>query len=344
MFRFEIYENLYALICVPIVIVLFVLFMYFRKNALKEFSHIEALKKLVDDLGKYKHQLKFVLYLFALTSLCFAFANPQWGSKREKVKRKSVDVFIALDISTSMLAEDVRPSRLDRARKFAQDLAEGLKGERIGLILFAGNAYLQMPLTTDYAAASLFLRSANPDMAPTQGTDFFEVIDLAERSFEQDNKQHKALVILTDGENHEEAALTRAAEATENGLLIFTVGVGTDGGEKIPIVYPNGQKDFKRDKSGGYVITKMNPEMLTQLANEGNGAYFNLQENSGTVLAELRKRIDKIEKRDFEQRSFTEYESYFQYFIALALLLLIIDNFINYRRNNFTKDKDLFKV
>ena len=157
MFRFENYEHLYALIIVPLLILLFVAFMVLRKKALAEFSHSESLKKLVADLPQYKHSLKFVLFILAFTSLCLAFANPQWGAKREKVQRKSADVFIALDISTSMLAEDVRPSRLDRARKFAENLAEGLKGERMGLILFAGNAYLQMPLTTDYAAASLFL-------------------------------------------------------------------------------------------------------------------------------------------------------------------------------------------
>ena len=344
MFRFEFYENLYALISVPIVILLFVLFMVLRKKALAAFSDSETLKKLVSDLPKYKHTLKFILFILGLTSLCFAFANPQWGAKREKVNRKSADVFIALDISTSMLAEDVRPSRLDRARKFAENLAQGLKGERMGLILFAGNAYLQMPLTTDYAAASLFIKSANPNMAPTQGTNFADVIDLAGKSFEQNNEQHKALVIITDGENHEEEAISQAVEATEKGMLIFTVGVGTAEGDKIPIVYQNGKRDYKRDSKGNPVNSKMNPTMLTELATSGNGAYFNLQENSEAVLKELRKRIDKIEKRDFEQRSFTEYESYFQYFIALALLLLLVDAFINYRKNRTLAEKDIFKV
>ena len=181
-------------------------------------------------------------------------------------------------------------------------------------------------------------------MAPTQGTNFADVIDLAERSFEQNNKQHKALVIITDGENHEEEAISQAKEATENGLLIFTVGVGTAEGDRIPIVYQNGQKNYKRDSKGNPVISKMNPSMLTELATSGNGAYFNLQENSDAVLNELSKRIDKIEKRDFEQRSFTEYESYFQYFIGLAILLLLIDAFVNYKKNKSLGEKDIFKI
>ncbi len=342
--RFEYVEHLYSLITVPIVILLFLVFMALRKKALASFSESSTLNKLVTDLPRYKHLVKFLLFSFALLSLCFAFANPQWGAKTEKVKQKSVDVFIALDISTSMLAEDVRPSRLDRARKFAENLADGLKGERMGLILFAGNAYLQMPLTVDYAAASLFIKSANPNMAPTQGTDFAEVIDLAEASYEENNKQHKALVIITDGENHEEKALNVAEEATANGLLIFTVGVGTAEGDRIPIVYQNGQRDYKRDKTGNPVISKMNPSMLTELATRGNGAYFNLQENSDAVIKELRKRIDKIEKRDFEQRSITEYKSYFQYFIGFTLLLLLIDSLINYRKNRTIAEKDIFGV
>lgn len=343
MFRFENISHLYGLVLVLLVLVAFLMYMGFRNRGLKELGNWTNLQKMIPSFSKRKPILKFVLPAVALLCICIGWANPQWGSKKEKVQAKAVDVFIALDISNSMLCEDVRPSRLEQAQKFGQELVVGLKGERIGLILFAGNAYLQMPLTNDYAAAAMFMRSANTKMAPTQGTAIAEVIDLATSSFSEDNKHHKALVIITDGENHDETALVKAQTASEEGMLTFTVGVGTAEGGPIPISF-NGRKAFKQDRSGQAVVSKMNPEMLTELASKGNGTYFNLQENSDKVITELRKRIDKIEKRDIEQRSFTEYNSYFQYFIGFALLLLLIDIFFSYQKNQWVKNKDIFDV
>ena len=343
MFRFENIEHLYALLTVLIAGLAFLWYFAYRKNAIQQLGSWGSLEKLIPGYSKSKPILKFGFMGLALTLICVGWANPQWGSKKEKVQSKSVDVFIALDISNSMLAEDVRPSRLGQAQKFGEELVKGLKGERIGLILFAGNAYLQMPLTSDYAAAALFIKSANTGLAPTQGTAISEVIDLAGRSFSEDNKHHKALVIITDGENHDDSALVKAAEASDNGMLIFTVGVGSAEGARIPFDF-NGRRAFKQDKSGQAVITKMNPEMLTELATSGNGTYFNLQENSQKVINELRKRIDKIEKRDIEQRSFTEYNSYFQYFIGFAILLLLVDLLFSYRKNQWIKNRDIFDV
>ena len=217
------------------------------------------------------------------------------------------DLFIALDISESMLCEDISPNRLERAKRFSQRLINELKGDRIGVIIFAGNAYLQMPLTTDYAAANLFLRSANTGMAPTQGTAIDEAIAMAEKSFEEDNKQHKAIIVISDGENHSESAVTKAREARENGLLIFTVGVGTASGGLIPLNI-SGFRDSKRDKEGQPVRTSLNEPMLQELAEIGDGAYFNISDGD-QVITSLRQRIDRIEKREFEARSFTEYES-----------------------------------
>jgi len=343
MFRFEYITHLYALIAVLVVLLSFLWYMMYRKTALEKLGSWSSLEKLIPGFSRTKPILKFIFLGLALTSICIAWANPQWGSKKEKVKAKSVDVFIALDISNSMLAEDVRPSRLEQAQKFGQELVVGLRGERIGLILFAGNAYLQMPLTNDYAAAAMFIKSANTELAPTQGTAIADVIDLAERSFNEENQQHKALVIITDGENHDDTALLKAADASENGMLIFAVGVGTSEGGPIPYNF-KGTKAFKQDKTGQRVISKMNSEMLAKLASKGNGTYFSLQENSQKVIDELRKRIDKIEKRDVEQRSFSEYNSYFQYFIGFAILLLLMDLFFSFRKNQWIKDKDIFDV
>ena len=313
-----------------------------RKNAFAKFGNTTLLAQLMPAYSKYKHTVKFILLLTGLSFLIVAWANPQWGTKREKVKRKSVDIFIALDISQSMMAEDIKPNRMEKARRFAQNLVEELKGDRLGIILFAGNAYLQMPLTTDYAAAQLFLRSANPNQAPTQGTAISEAIDLAEKSFEEENKQHKAIVIISDGETHDQDALDRAKIAADEGLLIYSVGVGTASGGFIPTVI-GGRSDYKRDKTGNPVRTALNEEMMKDLANVGSGLYFNLAANNVDELtAALRNNIDKLEKREFEARVFNEYESYFQYFLGAAILFLIAEFMISYRKNRWIGDKDFF--
>ncbi len=240
-----------------------------------------------------------------------------------------------------MLAQDVPPNRMERAKRFSQGLAQALRGERIGLIIFAGNAYLQVPLTTDYAAVDLFLKSANPNMAPSQGTAIGDAVRLAERSFEEENQHHKALVIITDGENHDEEALERVREARDNGLLTFTVGVGTAEGSFIPIK-TGGREDYKRDQTGNPVRSRLNEEMMRELSRAGDGAYFNLASGSAAITAALQERINSIEKREFEQRSFSAYESYFQFFLAPALLLLIIEFLIPYRKSRVLTGRDLF--
>ncbi len=341
-FRFENIDYLYALLLIPIFILLFWLIQRARKNAFAKFGNTTLLSQLMPAYSKYKHTAKFVLLLSGLAFLIVGWANPQWGSKKEKVKRKSVDIFIALDISQSMMAEDISPNRMEKARKFSQKLVEKLKGDRIGIILFAGNAYMQMPLTTDYAAAQLFLRSANPNQAPSQGTAISEAIDLAEQSFEEDNKQHKAIIIVSDGETHDQDALDRATTASNNGLLIYSVGVGTASGEFIPTII-GGRSDYKRDQQGNPVRTSLNETMMRDLANEGNGYYFNLAGSDvEEISTSLRNSIDQMEKREFEARVFNEYESYFQYFIAIAILFLIVEFLLSYRKNKWLAGKDLF--
>lgn len=342
MFRFENPDHLYALVAIPVLIACFVLLWLARKRLLAKFGEASLIRQLMPHQSRYKHGIKFSLVLLALAFLIVGWANPQWGSKREKVKRKSVDVFLAMDISYSMLAMDILPNRLDRARQFASKLADELKGERIGLILFAGNAYLQTPLTTDYAAVELFIRSANPNLAPTQGTAIGDAIDLAEQSFEEDNKHHKVMVILSDGENHDEEALQRAIKARGDGLLIFTIGVGTEDGGFIPISQ-GARSDFKRDRSGNPVRSRIDEGMLREVAQEGGGAYYNLTQGD-QVIEVIRDRINGMEKKEFEQRSFSEYESYFQYFIGAGLLFLLLEFLLSYRKSKWWGDRDLFKA
>lgn len=343
MFRFENSIYLYGLAFIPILILFFVATWYYRKRALNRFGNPNLLEQLMPDWSRYKHTVKFILLLTTLTFLIVGWANPQWGSRKEKVKRKGIDVFIALDVSRSMLAQDISPSRLDRSKRFAQNLVDQLKGENLGLILFACNAYLQVPLTTDYAFAHMFVTTANPGMAPSQGTAIGEAIALAEQSFPEDNQKHKALIIISDGEDHDGEAVAAAATARDNGLLTFTIGVGDPNGSFIP-VQQGGREDYLRDNTGNPVKSQLNEEMLQEVANEGGGDYFNLLGGSDEVMNALKTRIEAIEKRELELRSFTEYESYFQYFIGVGLILLILEFLLSYRKNKYLGDKDLFSA
>ncbi|MCB9266700.1 MAG: VWA domain-containing protein [Lewinellaceae bacterium] len=335
MLRFEYTDHLYALGLLPVLLLFFWLAWRARQRAIRRFGDSSLMGRLMPEVSRYKHYLKFGLVLLALALLAIGWANPQYGTKLVKYKRKSVDIFIAFDVSQSMMAQDISPSRLARASRFAQNLVEGLKSERLGLILFAGNAYVQSPITQDFNSILLALRSANPNMIPNQGTSIAEAISLAEESFEENNKSHKALIIITDGENHEEEAVSKAQEAHDNGLLIFTVGVGTEEGSFIPIV-ENGREGYKRDQSGNPVMSRLNEKTLRQVAEAGGGSYFNLSAGSGRVIEALKSRIDNMEKRELEQRLFSEYNSYFQWFVGLAILVLLAEFLISYRRSRGT--------
>jgi Ca-activated chloride channel homolog len=330
-FRFEHSEHLWALLLIPIVIWGFRQVAAWRKAAQARLGDAALIARLAPSATPPRRLLSQQgLLVGALVGLIIGWANPQSGGKLEKARRKSADIFIALDISQSMLSDDVRPSRLERARQFTSQLIESLKGERIGIIAFAGNAYLQMPLTTDYAAALLFIQSANPDMAPTQGTAIADAIDLAEQSFQADNKHNKALVLITDGEEQDGDALARAAEANENGLLLFTVGAGTSEGGLIPTYYA-GKYDYKRDEKGTPVRTKINETMLHSLAEKGKGTYLSLANDSdANLVATLKNDLERVQKRELEQRSYADYESYFYWLLWAALGCLVVEFYLSY--------------
>jgi Ca-activated chloride channel homolog len=341
MFRFEHPTYLYALALIPVLTLFFYFTRRARRKALLRFGEENLVKQLMPQVSNLKHPLKFGLLMLAFALIIVAWANPQLGTKREKVKKRASDIIVALDISNSMLSDDVKPTRLERARAFSLDLVRELRSERIGTIVFAGNAYLQMPLTTDYAAASMFIKSANPDQAPTQGTAISEAIDIAELTFSKDVKNHKVLIVISDGEDHEIDAVAHAKEAQENGLLIFTIGVGTTEGGLIPTEF-GGTQDFKRDETGQPVRTKINEEMLKEIAKAGGGDYFNIANTNGIIPA-LKNRIEKVEKRELEIRSFSEYESYFQWFLLPAILILIFEFTMPYRKSRW-EEKDVFKI
>ena len=287
MFRFEHSEFLYLLLLIPLLWLLHWAYINWKNK-----SNQQWIDKLSIGRSKYRPFIKLSFFSLAFLFLIIALANPQWGTKRSKVKAKGSDIIIALDISRSMLCEDLAPNRLERAKKFAERLVDKFKGDRIGVVLFAGNAYLQMPLTNDYAAAKLFIRSASTDLASSQGTAIGDAIDLSRNVFGEDDEYHKALIIISDGENHDDEAMTMARDASTEGMLIFFVGVGTPEGGQIPIQH-GGRSDYLRDKSGAFVKTTLDEELMRNLADAGQGAYFNIVSRD-KILDELDRRIDPI--------------------------------------------------
>lgn len=322
MFRFENQEYLWFLLgSIPLAVLLMLGLKWYLGQSVKV-GEASLLDTLTNDNPLPSKKWIHVLSLIIFICLIVAWANPQWGAKRQKVTAKSADIFIALDISTSMYCQDVAPSRLDQAKRFALQLTDQLRGERIGLILFAGNAYLQMPLTADYAAAKIFIQSASPELAGTQGTTIGDAIRKAQDGFTRDDKYRRVMVIITDGEDHEADALEMAKLAHQEGMIIFTVGVGTANGSFIPMV-ARGTQDWKRDEQGQPVRTKLNETLLQAVAQAGGGDYFYLI-NSNNILQEIDQKVDTLEKREFEERSFTEYESYFQIFLVLGIAGMIL--------------------
>jgi len=341
MFQFENIEYLYLIITIPVLMLLYYFFRIWIKRESARLSDDKLFKRLSPNYSVVRKNLKFGLLLLSILFLCIAWANPQWGSRKEKVKAKSSDVFIALDISQSMMAEDISPNRLERSKRLAQNVIRSLRGNRIGLIYFAGSAYLQMPLSSDYSAAEIFIQSANTNQAGTQGTAIADAINLALRAFEEDVDYQRALIIITDGENHDSDAMEAARQAKERGLAIFTIGVGTEEGGFVPFV-DRGRESYKRDQSGNPIKSILNVQLLKELADNSNGEYFLIQEGN-QIINDIKAEVEKIEKQEMEQRSFSEYESYFQYFLALGILLLIIEYLIS-NKGTTSGVKSIFEV
>lgn len=334
--KFEHFTFLYGLLAILPLSLLFIYYVFWRNKAYKKLGDHHLVQHLIPEKTRYKYWFKFLLLLMGFMVLIIAIANPQMGTKYEKVKRSGVDVMIALDVSKSMLAEDLKPSRLERSKQFISRFIEQLQNDRIGLSVFAGKAYLQMPITIDYTAAKLFLQNINTDIVPTQGTAIAEAIELSTEAFNKDEKKHKVLVIISDGENHEGNVLEAVEKATEQGVKIYTIGVGSPKGAPIP-QYKNGvQADFKRDENGNIVLSKLNETALQQVAIQGDGKYFRLSSGTEEINAVVNE-IAGMEKKNFEEKMFTDYEDQFQYFILIGFLLLVVEYFISDKQSIWWK-------
>ena len=341
MIRFAHTEYLYALFLVLPFLLIFWMYNIWKKKAKRRFGDVSVIEGLMPLVSEGKPVFKFTLIIIAYIFLVIGIADPQVGSKLEKVKREGIDLMLVLDVSNSMLAEDIKPNRLERSKMAISNLIDKLEGDRLGIIIFAGNAYKQLPLTTDYSAAKLFLSAVDTKIVPTQGTAIGEAIEMAIKSFD-DQEHNKAIVIITDGENHEDDAVGAATQASEQGIKIFTIGMGLPEGAPIPLYNNYGtQTGFKKDRQGQTVITKLNEDMLRQIAAAGDGAYARAN-NASTGLRKIFDEISGIEKKEIETKQFTNYEDRFQIYLAIALIFLIVEMLIATRKSRWAQRFNIF--
>jgi Ca-activated chloride channel family protein len=341
LFRFANPDFLYLLLLLPVLILLFILNQIRKTKALRRLGDANLVNGLVPEMSGLRPILKFALQLFAVSAGIIMIARPQFGSKIADVKKQGVEVIIALDVSNSMLAEDIQPDRLTRAKQAISRLVDNLEDDKIGLIVFAGDAYTQIPLTTDYISAKMFLSAITPDIVPKQGTAIGAAINLGMRSFSPGDGKSKALIIITDGENHEDDPVKEAEEAAAAGVIIHTLGIGSTEGVPIPVI-KNGRKDYLKDEDGSTVITKLDEEILKKVALSTNGNYVRAS-NSNIGLDEIFGDIKKMKKEDLESTMYTEYNDQYQIFAALALFLLLVDFVVMDRRNRRLANIRLFK-
>jgi len=339
MIQFERPEILYLLILIPVLLVWFIVLQAQKRKRMQQFGDDGLLNVLMPDSSKSRPRSKFLFLSLAFIFFIVGLANPQIGSKLQEMKRKGVEIIIALDVSNSMLAEDIKPNRLERAKRTVSQLIDKLHGDKVGLIVFAGKAYVQMPTTTDYRAAKMFLSSISTGIVPVQGTAIGEAIDLGIRSFSEDNDKNKVLLVITDGENHEEGAIQLAEEATVKGIHTYTIGMGLPQGTPIPVYDRYARKDYRRDQNGEIVMTKLNETMLQQIATAGEGEYI-----PATQLDNLMEDIQKMDKQEFESKIYSDYEDRFQYFFGIALFFLILEMIILNRKNKYLKNVNLFTI
>ncbi len=342
MIRFAHSEYFYALFLVLFFILLYWMYNNWKRKAKRRFGDANVIDGLMPRVSDGKPLVKFLLIIMAYIFLVIGIVDPQVGSKLEKVKREGIDLMVVLDVSNSMLAEDIKPNRLERSKMAISTLIDQLQGDRLGIIIFAGNAYKQLPLTTDYSAAKLFLSAVDTKIVPTQGTAIGEAISMSIESFD-DQKHNKAIIIITDGENHEDDAVSAASDASELGIKVFTIGMGLPEGAPIPIYNDYGTRTgYKKDREGQTVITKLDEDMLRQIAAAGTGAYARAN-NASTGLRKIFDDINQIEKKEIETKQFTDYEDRFQLYLAIALVILIVELLIATRKSRWAERFNIFE-
>jgi Ca-activated chloride channel family protein len=335
--RFQNPEYLYALSGVVVLIFFFRYVFNMKKTLLERFGHLEMLQNMMPGLNKKRIMQKVVLFNLMYIFTVIALANPQIGTKLEEVKREGVDVIVALDVSLSMMAEDVAPNRLEKAKHEISKFIDLLEGDRIGLIAFAGISHVQCPLTLDYSAAKLFLRMMDTNLIPVQGTSIADAISKARKAFDQKDRKHKVLILITDGEEHREDAIEQAKKAADEGIIIYTVGIGSTDGVPIPLYGKNGnRKGFKKDKQGNVVTTKLDVTTLQKIAFTTDGKYY-IATSGENELDHIYNEVNGLEKKKLSSHQFSQYESRFQFFIIIALILLVFEILLSVNRKGSGK-------
>ncbi|OAD46350.1 BatB protein [Polaribacter atrinae] len=322
-------------------IVVFLLVLWWKKRTQKKFADLNLLQNLAPNTSTFKSVLKLVFLLLGITFLVIALVNPKMGTKLQTVKREGVDIVFALDVSKSMLAEDIAPNRLEKAKQIISKTIEKLGSDRVGIIIYAGNAYPLLPITTDHAAANMFLQNANPDMVSSQGTDINGALELAKTYYNNDEQTNRFLIIISDGEDHQEETKQVAQTLTEEGVKIYTIGVGLENGSPIPMRVNGTMIGYKKDNKGETVLTKRMPDVLQGIADAANGTYIdgNVTDKPVTVIADI---IANAEKSEFETKQFSDYKDQFQWFVAIGLLFLLIDILLFDKKTKWLRKVDLF--
>ena len=340
MFRFANIEMLWWLVTIPVFVIGYVVYTHRKRRQLTEFGDSELMAQLMPDASKSRPVVKFGILMFALALLIVAVARPQYGQKEKSVKRQGCEVMVALDISNSMLAEDVSPNRLDRAKQMLSKMMDGMVDDKVGLIVFAGEAFTQLPITCDYVSAKMFLNTISPSLIATQGTAIGAALQRAIVSFgEQESDAGRAIILITDGENHEDDAIAAANKARELGIKVLVVGIGKPEGSPIP---KPGTNDYFKDRSAQVVVSRLNEEMCQQIAQAGQGIYVRC-DNTNTALRSLQKELEEVATAELETTVYADYNEQYQSFVLVALLLLVVEFFILSRKNHRLARMDLFK-
>lgn len=343
MLRFAHIEILYALAAVPLLIILFVFVRRWKKKALARLGDRGVITHIMPYVSFSRPTIKFIFFIVAYAMLIIGLADPQIGTKTEDVKRNGADLMILLDVSNSMLSQDIAPNRLENAKRSLDQLISNLHDQRIGIIVFAGEAYVQLPMTTDYSAAKLFLGEISPDIVPTQGTAIGAAIDMGMKSLDFKNNTAKAMILMTDGENHEDDAVKAAENAADNKVMISVIGFGSQQGSPIPIYLNGKQAGFHVDSAGHTVLSKLNEDMCREIAAAGNGTYVRAT-NEGTGLNIVMNQIGKMQGKGYDSKQFKDFEDRFQFFLVIALLLLVAEFFISNRKSLRLSRLKLFEV
>ena len=341
MYRIEEPIYFYLFGVVPVILLVFLLVFWWKKRTQRKFSNAPLLKKLAPDVSVFKSTLKLIFFIMGISFLILALVNPKMGTQLKTVKREGVDVVFALDVSKSMLAEDIAPNRLEKSKQIISKIIDNLGSDRVGIIIYAGNAYPLLPITTDHAAAKMFLQNASPDLVSSQGTAINEALELAKSYYDNDEQTNRFLIMISDGEDHQEETSQVAQNLTNEGVKVYTIGVGTEKGAPIPLKINGSLIGYKKDRQGETVITQRKSDILQGIADAANGNYIDGNKTDKPVST-IEDIIGSAQKNEFETKQFSDYKDQFQWFLGMGILFLILDIFLLDKKTKWLKKVDLF--